>query len=218
LDKKKAIIFDVDNTLIDRRKSFNDFCEYFIELYAERYPYEGEKEALIQYMVDIDEDGYGGLENFIIKLKKVWRLPHSVEGFIKERNEIFGSLTVTYEETHEVLGALKERYKLGIITNGYSSVQREKIRLAGVTDYFEDIIVSGEEEFAKPDERIFKLSCSRLGVAPEEAVYVGDYYPNDIAGALKAKIMPIWINTDPEEHKEYGGIRVKRLKDILNYL
>ncbi len=218
MNKKKAVIFDVDNTLIDRRKSFRDFCEYFIGRYGEQYPFEMTKEELVRYMVEVDKDGYGGLVNFIIQLKQVWDLPHSVDGFIKERNEIFGSLTVPYEETHEVLEALRGRYKLGIITNGYSTVQREKIRMAGVTDYFRDIIVSGEEAFEKPDERIFLLSCKRLEVEPEEAVYVGDYYPNDVAGALKAKIMPIWINTDPEEHQEYDGIRVSRLKEIMNHL
>ena len=218
LDKKTAIIFDVDNTLIDRRKAFYDFCEHFIELYEEQYPYEGEKEALIQYMVEIDEDGYSGLNKFITRLKEVWKLPHTVESFIRERNEIFGSLTVPFEETHEVLSALKGKYKLGIITNGYSSVQREKVRMAGIADYFQDIIVSGEEEFEKPDDRIFRLSCSNLGVTSEEAVYVGDYYPNDIAGALNAGITPLWVNADPEERKEYNGIRVSRLKEILDYL
>jgi putative hydrolase of the HAD superfamily len=217
LNKKKAIIFDVDGTLVDRRDAFIRFCNYLVDRYGEENPYEVTREALINYMIEIDENGYGGLENFIPRLNKLWELPISIEGFIVERNEIFGKMTTAYPELYEVLDSLKGRYKLGIITNGYSSVQRDKINAVDIADYFDDIIVSGEHDFAKPDSRIFALACERLGVNKEEAVYIGDYYPNDIAGALGAGIMPIWISEDPQEHIEFEGIRVKRLQDILQF-
>lgn len=208
----------MDNTLIDRRKAFLKLCDYLIETYGEEYPYEVSREELIEYMIEIDADGYGGLQNVIPKLSKIWKLPHSVEEFIEERNNIFGKLTKRYPETLEVLEELKKTYKLGMITNGYSAVQREKIATVQIGHYFDDIIVSGEEEFEKPDPRIFLKACENLGVKPEEAVYVGDYYPNDVVGAVSANLTPIWITQDPDEHPQYQGIKVTRLKDILNYL
>ncbi len=214
---KKAIIFDVDGTLVDRRDAFIRFCNYLVDRYGEANPYQGTREALIEYMVEIDENGYGGLENFIPRLSKLWELPHTIEEFVSERNEVFGKMTTPYPELYEVLDSLKGRYKLGIITNGYSTVQRDKINSVNIAEYFDDIIVSGEQAFAKPDPRIFNLSCDRLGVTPQEAVYVGDYYPNDIAGALSAGIVPIWISEDPKDHPGYEGIRVNRLREILNY-
>lgn len=218
MDKIKAVIFDVDETLVDRNAALILLFEYFIDKYAGKYPYEGSREELIKYMIEIDENGYSGLEKFFRNLQKRWKLPLTVEEFIKERNDIFGGLSVPFPEMFEVLDCLKGKYKLGIITNGYSSVQREKIRKVNIAEYFDDIIVSGEQPFAKPDPGIFQLSCKNLGVKPEEAIFVGDYYPNDIAGAMNAKIKPIWISNNPDEHKEYPGIRVKRLKDILDYL
>ncbi len=218
MDNIKAVIFDVDETLVDRRAALILLFEYFIDKYAGEYPYKGSREELIDYMIEIDENGYSGLDKFFRKLHKRWKLPHSAEAFIKERNDIFGGLAVPFPEMFEVLDSLKGKYKLGIITNGYSSVQREKIRKVNIAEYFDDIIVSGEQPYAKPDPRIFELACRNLGVKPEEAVFIGDYYPNDIAGALSAKIMPIWINNNPDEHKEYQGIRVSRLKDILEFL
>ncbi len=218
MNKKKAVIFDVDGTLVDRKDAFLRFCSYLIDRYSKDNPYDCTREALIEYMIEIDENGYSGLEKFYVRLNKLWRLPITVEEFITERNEVFGKLTTAYPELYEVLETLRGRYKLGIITNGFSSVQREKINTVKIAEYFDDIIVSGEHDFAKPDSRIFALSCERLGVTPEEAVYVGDYYKNDIAGAIGAGIMPIWISEDPEEHKDYEGIRVSRLRDILTYL
>jgi putative hydrolase of the HAD superfamily len=218
LDKIKAIIFDVDETLVDRKKAFLCFCEYLIDTYAKEYPFQGTAEELITYMVEIDENGYAGLKKFLTNLKKRWQLPHSLERFITERNDVFGKMAIPYPEMFEVLEILKGKYKLGIITNGYSQVQRDKIEQVKIAHYFDDIIVSGEVEFEKPDSRIFKLACDNLGVSNKEAVFIGDYYPNDIAGAIGAKIMPIWINNNPNEHPEYMGIRVQRLKDILSYL
>jgi len=214
----KAIIFDIDGTLINRKEAFLKLCNYLIDKYGEEYPYPCSKEELIDLLVEIDANGYGGLQNVIPKLSKIWKLPLSIEGFIKERNEIFGKLTTPFPEMREVLDALKGKYKLGVITNGYSKVQREKISTVGIEECFDDIIVSGEEAFEKPDPRIFLLSCEHLGVKPEEAIYIGDYYSNDIAGAISAKIMPIWISENPKEHEEYKGIRVTRLIEILSYL
>lgn len=216
--KLRAVIFDIDNTLVNRKVAFLRLCHYFIDKYGDKYPYRCSKQELIDYFIEIDQNGYGKLEDMVPKLAKFWKLPLSPQEFIDERNLVFGKMTVPYPETCEVLDILKNKYKLGVITNGFSSVQREKIRTAGIEDYFDDIIVSGELEFEKPDTRIFMLSCEHLKVSPEEAIYVGDYYPNDIAGAMKAKIMPIWICENPDEHREYQGIRVKRLKDILQFL
>lgn len=214
----KAVIFDIDETLVDRKKAFISLCNYFINKYSVSYPYNVNKDDLINHMIEIDANGYGGLENFIPKLNKVWKLPLSVQEFIDERNEMFGRFTVPFPEAFKVLEYMKTGYKLGVITNGYSAVQREKIKVAGLEEYFDNIIVSDETGTAKPDPRIFLLSCANLSVKPEEAVYVGDYYPNDIAGAICAGIMPIWICNNPNEKKDYTGIRVTCLQDILRIL
>jgi len=214
----KAVIFDIDDTLIDRKAAFLSFCNYFIDKYSALYPISINKEDLIKYMIEIDGSGYGGLKNFLPRLNEVWKLPLTSEEFIKERNGVFGKFAIAFPESHKVLSYMKTKYKLGVITNGYSKVQREKIKVAGLEDYFDDIIVSEETGTAKPDPRIFQLSCDNLGIKPEEAVYVGDYYPNDIAGAISARITPIWICNNPDLNIEYTGIRLSKIEDIMQVL
>lgn len=214
----KAVIFDIDDTLTDRKVAFLRFCHYFIDKYSALFPYSISKDDLVGYMIEIDAGGYGGLENFIPKLNKVWRLPFTSEEFIQERNSVFGSFAAAFPEAKDVLEYLRPKYKLGVITNGYSKVQREKIRTAGIEDYFDDIIVSEESGTAKPDPKIFHMSCANLEIKPEEAVYVGDYYPNDIAGALAAGITPIWICDNPDANREYTGIRIQSLRELMRIL
>ncbi len=214
----RAVIFDIDETLVDRKAAFLKLCDYLIDKYAKDYPFQMSRDELIKYLVKVDKNGYSPLEDIIPKLDPVWKLPLSPAEFVQERNSIFGKLTVPYPKTYEVLEALKGKYILGVITNGFSHVQREKIITVKIESYFEDILVSGDVDYSKPDPRIFALSCRRLGVEPEEAVYVEDHYRNDITGALGAGITPIWINNDLQEHPEYTGIRVSSLGEILNYL
>jgi len=90
--------------------------------------------------------------------------------------------------------------------------------VAGIEAYFDDIIVSEESKIAKPDPKIFHMACANLGIKPEEAVYVGDYYPNDIAGAIGAGITPIWICNSPDAYREYSGIRISTLKELKRIL
>lgn len=214
----RVVVFDIDETLIDRKEAFLKYCDYMIDKYGKTHPYQGSKEALIQRMIEVDGNGYGGLKNFIPNIKDIWPLPLTVEEFIRERNEVFGDFSVIKADTIMVLEHLKEKYKLGVITNGYGHVQRKKIEKVGITHYFDDIIVSGETTYAKPDKEIFLLSSEHLGVSTEEMVYIGDYYPNDIVGALGANIRPIWITENTEGHDTEGVIVVKELKEILKFL
>jgi putative hydrolase of the HAD superfamily len=213
----KAVVFDIDGTLVDRNTAFINYCNDFIDKYSSIYPYEGDREKLIEYMIKIDENGYGGLLNFIPRLRAMWELPIKPEDFKKERNELFGKYAVGMPRVHEILSTLKKKYKLGVITNGYSKVQRGKMETVGILDYFDDIIVSGEVGIEKPDKNIFFLSCNNLKVKPEETIYVGDYYPNDIAGAKNANITSIWINKEVTD-AEYEGICIQELEELLEIL
>ncbi|NLC18048.1 MAG: HAD-IA family hydrolase [Clostridiales bacterium] len=82
-----------------------------------------------------------------------------------------------------VLDKLKmEGYKIGLISNCFSEeaiIIRESILLP----YFDAAVLSYEVGYAKPDRRIYEQCACRLGVSPEECLYIGDGGCNELFGA-----------------------------------
>lgn len=214
----KAVIFDLDNTLTDRDLAFYQFCEYLIDGYRDKFPYQGKREDLLDFMMKIDQGGYGGIENFLREIKKEWGFTMEYEQFLEERVRVFGKLTVAKEDADDVLTYIRAKYRTGIITNGSSTMQREKLKYANIEEYFDDVLVSGEFGEPKPCTDIFYQSLNNLGIKPEEAVYVGDYYLNDIEPSLKIGMKPIWLTKDRTKFPEYKGICISSLSDLKQIL
>ena len=78
-----------------------------------------------------------------------------------------------YDDVRPVLDALPAG-RLGIISNGNSVNQREKLRRTGIFHLFSMVLISSDIGVAKPDPRIFEEGAMRLGVEPHACVYVGD--------------------------------------------
>ena len=102
---------------------------------------------------------------------------------------------VVFPESREVLGHLRaHRVKLGMITNGASDIQRAKIVGSELADFFDVILVSGEEGFGKPKPEIFRLAIDRLDADEASSVMIGDSLKRDVAGAAAVGIASIWVN------------------------
>jgi putative hydrolase of the HAD superfamily len=103
-------------------------------------------------------------------------------------------LHVIYRDVVPALEAFKSRYRLGLLTNGAPDLQRRKIAGAGIGKYFDAVVVSGEVGIGKPDTRVFEMLLSRLNVAPESALMVGDSLKSDIQGAHAVGMKAAWVN------------------------
>jgi len=107
----------------------------------------------------------------------------------------------------EVLRELKQRYKLGIITNTVTSRERHvrmALRRIGLEQYFDIVLTSVDIGCNKPDEKIFLQALEALKVRPEEAVMVGNRISTDILGANKVGMKTVlfkWNERYPEEAK-----------------
>lgn len=89
---------------------------------------------------------------------------------------------VLMPNTVSMLRHLRKKYLLGLITNGPSNAQWEKIRKLSLEQYFDIILVSGDLPWEKPDAEIFRRACDLLNVRPRNCIMVGDKLETDILG------------------------------------
>ncbi|EMA47147.1 HAD family hydrolase [Halobiforma nitratireducens] len=99
-----------------------------------------------------------------------------------------------------MLADLRTEYRVGLLTNGPVRAQRDKLETLGWEEAFDAALVTGELEAGKPDPRAFDAIASELGVAPAEAVYVGDDVEADVYGATNAgmAVVQVLLEDGPE--------------------
>jgi putative hydrolase of the HAD superfamily len=112
------------------------------------------------------------------------------EAFLRERR----LHQQPFSDAAAVLAELRPGRKFGMITNGASDLQREKIAATGLAHFFDEILVSGEVGIGKPEPGIFHHALQLLQADASEAVMVGDKLERDVAGALASGIRAVWIN------------------------
>ena len=195
----KGVVFDLDHTLYDRYATYdriipevirqlrgffsptltNEQIAWAIKEYDRRYIHY-EWEILIRHMA---EDG--------ICIKPAdWR---DYQNLIRQE---MTRVAVPYPFAIPALEELRrDGLKLGLITNGASAIQRPKLRMLGLEDRFDAVIVSGELGVDKPDRAPFDAMADMLKLKSGELLYVGDNPLNDVEGARRAGYVPVWIRT-----------------------
>ena len=106
---------------------------------------------------------------------------------------------------------VKNKYKLAIISNDssrWSNYLREKFDL---NKYFDVISISGDLKIQKPDERIFLHTIEKLGLKPEDCIYIDDREGN-LEAAKKVGMNPILLNT---RNVSYEGASVNSFNDLI---
>lgn len=106
----------------------------------------------------------------------------------------------------EVLAALRGQAKLGLITNGPTELQREKLGRCDLAGEFDAILVSAEEGVAKPDERIFRRALERLEVQADQALMVGNSPTEDALGAIAAGMTALLVGGPGDEEGAANGV------------
>ena len=114
--------------------------------------------------------------------------------------------------TRDCLLRLRERYRLGVISNSDGHIGDLFVRV-GLADCFETITDSGKVGFQKPHPEIFRAALRSLAVAPEESIYIGDVYSIDYTGARAAGMQAMLM--DPfGTYADEGVPRATNLKEV----
>ena len=212
--KIRAILFDLDGTLLLSKPRMNDILAKFATEYqspaTQGNRYNAER-WLHYYWADsaesqFDFEKYGELgirfwENHTRRYLVAYGFtPDQAENYAPE---IYRRMSTEYEphpwippDVFDVLGNLKEAgYTLGIVSNRFSPLDDE-LKKCGLDMYISFHLVAGEVNSWKPDTRIFLEAVLRLKLTPAEACYVGDNYYSDVIGARNAGLRPVLFDPD----------------------
>jgi len=125
----------------------------------------------------------------------------SDEASALEISQVYGDVrresgVLPYPGIDELLADLNSNYRLGLLTNGPSDTQGEKIEALGVDKLFDAVIVAGDIGIYKPDVQMFEILVEKLDVAAKHSLFVGDTYDADIHGAHQEGMYKAWITRE----------------------
>lgn len=235
--KYKHLFFDLDHTLWDfeanSKQTLSELYDSFqllehgvdnFELFHQNYLVHNDKlwERYRKGFIKVDE----------LRWKRMWltMLDFKIanEPLAKEMGHRFLELLPTrnllFPHTKEILDYLSEKnYKLHLITNGFEKTQHSKLKNAGLSDYFIEVITSEGSNSLKPHKEIFDFALEKTGATPEESIMIGDTIDVDILGAVNAGIDQIHVNhltKEPVEIKDgllptYTVYHLKELETIF---
>ena len=218
--KKTTVLFDMDNTLIDRVAAAQSMYRVIVK----RALPDGSKEdrqRMFDLMWEIDDNGdtpkalVFGQAAKAFGLSDEWVRVQTEEVWVKE----FPLHTVLFEQAETVLRTLQKYYKVGIITNGMSSVQKAKVKAAGLDKIVDMILIGGDVGLRKPDPALYLEGCRRIGCLPEEAYYVGDNIPKDIYGSKAVGMTPVYIWRDDSIPCDLEGVpHIYKIEEVLEVI
>jgi putative hydrolase of the HAD superfamily len=189
----EAVVFDLDGTLLDRRRSFERFVRDQWERFAHCLQ-TADQEHYVQTLIELDRDGYAPRKSLFTGVIARFSIPSGMaETLLDDYRAGFPSACVLFADAAQTLARLRSSgLKLGLITNGSVRMQSRKLQCLALSPSFDTILISDAEGISKPDRRIFHRALDRLNTNPAQAVFVGDHPEVDVAGARAAGMHAIW--------------------------
>lgn len=199
------IWFDLDDTLIDFHansrcahrllfdeqngfdSTYDDFAEWL-------HAYETHNAELWRRYAagEISQD-FLRLDRFLAPLALKWRGDsEALETLCRYLDTRYLDLLAEQKQLVEgareaLLLARARGYKIGVLSNGFSSVQHRKIRSARLDDLVDTVVLSDDIGIAKPDPRLYLYAMARVNnLRPDAHLMIGDNLATDIKGAEAA--------------------------------
>ena len=206
----RDLFIDLDDTLWDIHRNGKECLEaiYVDYGYGKYYPeFEGYYNVYMRNnnrLWRLYRDGAIQKEELIVErfLAPVREFGISDPEYAKKLNDDFLERTTRktglIDGAIELLTYLKPKYRMHILSNGFTEVQYKKIENSGLRPYFDTIILSEEVGVNKPHPGMFTHALKRAGARCKQTVMIGDSWEADIVGAYRSRIDQIWLNPTGE--------------------
>lgn len=189
----KAVLFDLDETLLDRSGSLLRFCHWqATELLGIE-----DVNRFVKRFVELDNNGSVWKDRVYQALKSEFSIQKSIDDLVGEYLVHFSNFCQERPGALEAVRQLAEKgYKLGLVSNGKSPFQENNFSALGIDDLFNTVIISEAVGYRKPEPAIFEMACKELAVKPEYCVFVGDNPVADIQGGNALGMYTAFIPSD----------------------
>jgi 2-phosphoglycolate phosphatase len=208
----RGIIFDFDGTLIDSYEAIAESLNLVRTSFSlPPYPL-----AEIRAMV-----GHG-LEHLMAQAVGPERVEEGVKLFRQSYATLCERKTSILPQVKETLDALDKRgYQMAIATNKPSYFARDILRALDIDHLFAEVLGPNDVERPKPDPEMIEIIMMRIGLSPEEIVYIGDM-PLDVEVGRRAGVAVYAVPTGSASRSQLldaGPDRMlQRFADLLTYL
>jgi putative hydrolase of the HAD superfamily len=229
----RAVLFDWGGTLMDDEWddaiALEGHTAGLAALEREDLP---DAEAFTRFLVEHESELFGyGREDEVDVVRVIAEsfqrqgvdlTDDDVRLFLRTTHEVWSSHWMLGASTHALLEALRARgLKLALVSNTASPewLLRPVLERQGVSERVDVIVLSSEVGKRKPHPAIFQRALSELGVAPDEALFVGDRLDADIYGASRLGIKTVqalWFRADDEASPVEPDYQAFTQMDVLN--
>lgn len=209
----KAVLFDLDGTLLDRDKSVTDFIS---SQYRRLYHYLNHisEETFTTRFIELDNRGYVWKDKVYQQMVEQLNINLRWEFLLDDYITMFKHSCVAFPNLIPMLDELQVKaISLGIITNGKGQFQLDNIKALGIENYFKTILISEWEGVRKPDPLLFEKALRKLHIQPHECIFVGDHPKNDIQAAHNVGMKTIWKKNKHWQYTE-AEYRINDLGEI----
>jgi len=206
-----AVFFDLDNTLYDHRRAARETLAEMYERYDVVRAGVGVDE-FIRLFFDVNQRMWlklatGEIDVRTLRAQRFVELfdrlgaqpPADAASVGREYLEDYLGRSYPLPGAEEALAALRPLRPLGLLTNGFSDIQRAKIERLGWNKYFAWVVVAEEVGAFKPDVAIYERMCDAAALPPEAILYVGDSPVEDVIAARKGGLRTVWVRRDGPE-------------------
>lgn len=189
----KAVLFDLDGTLLDRDASVKSFINSQYERLNESV---GQvlKDQYVSRFIELDYRGYVWKDKVYQQMVAEFNIRGLTwEQLLQDYMNHFKEHCVPFPNLHKILTTLaNQSIILGIISNGKEHFQMDNIMALGIKDYFETILISEKVGIKKPDPRIFNMTLEQLNVFANESLFVGDHPVTDVKASQDVGMLAVW--------------------------
>lgn len=227
--KYKAVIFDLFGTLVDNFNT-SEYLQVLKEMSDVLHaPAEGFSKLWRDSFYQRTDGTHQTHEESIMLICRELKVP-CTETQLKKASQIRLDYSLrTLVPRPDVIPTIKKLkamgYKVGLISDcsPETPIVWPKTLLDGI---FDVTLFSCQVLLKKPDPRIYLLACERLGVKPEECLYIGDGSSTELTGALKVGMHPVMIR-DPKENADthfidreenWAGSKITSISAVLGLL